>query len=605
MLIKMFLTLVYFNTFIEYHKTLTIMIRTLLFVLSLFSVSIISLHSQENDVDKLNKKIDSTLRYTPKKNIKKVIHSLYSTPNAEAYIISFINYLPKDDIDNLRYAHHLMGYVYYQTSQYNKAIIHVNKAIEKATVLSDTTALADAYNLKGGICNKINNLEVTLQCYIEEEKLISHKKNSLRNLMVKANIGIVKVELERYKSAFEVLNEVEEAIKKELVESNNKQLQDLYVRVLVSKGICLEELGKLEEGLSNNKKGIALCKTPSLLSTKANFYINTGHIYFKKKEYYKAVGYLEEGKKILMELPSENLPNILLCDYFIAECFFELKKYDDALLILTSNFKKIKNQKIERVKKLDKMYQLAIQIADLQQNQNLSLTLHTNYNVLLSKINEDQVKSRDILYDRDISKLKADNELLVNQNYRGKINTTIVLVFSLLVLVIALLMMRKKSNEKREQFKVAASFFQEKIEIPETKPVVTSSIKEDKVKTIIKKLQKLESTSFFFSKDCNLYTTAKKIHTNTSYLSKTLNTYKKQSFNQYLNEVRINKVILQLKDDLKFRSYTIEAIAQEMGYKSSNTFVKAFKEKTKLNPSCYIKNIENNVISKEKITTAL
>ncbi|WP_089734473.1 helix-turn-helix domain-containing protein [Chryseobacterium jejuense] len=46
------------------------------------------------------------------------------------------------------------------------------------------------------------------------------------------------------------------------------------------------------------------------------------------------------------------------------------------------------------------------------------------------------------------------------------------------------------------------------------------------------------------------------------------------------------------------RKYTIQTIAEEVGYKSSTTFIKAFKDRVKMTPSDYIKQLEN-ILEKE------
>jgi AraC-like DNA-binding protein len=62
-------------------------------------------------------------------------------------------------------------------------------------------------------------------------------------------------------------------------------------------------------------------------------------------------------------------------------------------------------------------------------------------------------------------------------------------------------------------------------------------------------------------------------------------------FNTYLNNLRIHYAIQRLKNDKIFRSYTVQAISEELGYKSSNTFTKAFKKETGLLPSYYIREL--------------
>ncbi len=116
---------------------------------------------------------------------------------------------------------------------------------------------------------------------------------------------------------------------------------------------------------------------------------------------------------------------------------------------------------------------------------------------------------------------------------------------------------------------------------------------------LLQKLSSLEKTTFYLNIDCNLYNTAKNIGTNATYLSKIINEYKEQSFNDYINELRIKYFRNRLYNDAKFRSYTIKAIARELGYGSVNTFALAFKKQTGLSHSYYIKK----VIAEKSIST--
>ncbi len=86
---------------------------------------------------------------------------------------------------------------------------------------------------------------------------------------------------------------------------------------------------------------------------------------------------------------------------------------------------------------------------------------------------------------------------------------------------------------------------------------------------------------------------SKKVKTNTTYLSKIIKTHKAASFNDYINDLRIEYALKRIKNDKKFRSFSVKSIALEIGYKTDNSFTKHFKSKTGLNPSYYIKKINN------------
>lgn len=70
-------------------------------------------------------------------------------------------------------------------------------------------------------------------------------------------------------------------------------------------------------------------------------------------------------------------------------------------------------------------------------------------------------------------------------------------------------------------------------------------------------------------------------------LSELLNTYYEQNFNAYVNVWRIKYIVQRLEiGDHKF--LTLEALANEAGFTSRNSFFTAFKKQMGLSPSAYI-----------------
>ncbi len=157
------------------------------------------------------------------------------------------------------------------------------------------------------------------------------------------------------------------------------------------------------------------------------------------------------------------------------------------------------------------------------------------------------------------------------------------------------LMVKVKTLEENKLNKANNALTSTKVKEGTAEGIKNSQYKldSDKVKALLDKLQKLESTNYFLRKDCSLHTTAKKLKTNTSYLSKIVNTHLEKSFSTYINELRINYAIVELKNNKRLRAYSIKAIAEEIGYKNSDAFGRYFKAETGLTPSVYIKKIQN------------
>ncbi|WP_295202953.1 helix-turn-helix domain-containing protein [uncultured Chryseobacterium sp.] len=118
------------------------------------------------------------------------------------------------------------------------------------------------------------------------------------------------------------------------------------------------------------------------------------------------------------------------------------------------------------------------------------------------------------------------------------------------------------------------------------------SVSEDVAQSILKELDIFEAKYHFINTGITLGSLAKKIKTNSKYLSEIINTSKGKNFAGYLNDLRIDYAINRLATDRKFRAYKIPFIAEELGYNNEQAFTLAFKKRTGTTLSIYLKEIE-------------
>ena len=92
--------------------------------------------------------------------------------------------------------------------------------------------------------------------------------------------------------------------------------------------------------------------------------------------------------------------------------------------------------------------------------------------------------------------------------------------------------------------------------------------------------------------DYSINTLAKDLDISRSYISQVINELFKQNFRNFLNEYRIKEArkILSTPNNL---IYTIESIAELVGYKSKSAFNKAFKKYVGVTPSFYLNSMKN------------
>ncbi|MCW3159723.1 helix-turn-helix domain-containing protein [Chryseobacterium oryctis] len=124
-----------------------------------------------------------------------------------------------------------------------------------------------------------------------------------------------------------------------------------------------------------------------------------------------------------------------------------------------------------------------------------------------------------------------------------------------------------------------------------TQEKTVSTISKEVVEKILNELDIFENNGEYLTKGITLGNLARKINTNTAYLSEVINIYKGKNFTSYLNDLRVDYAIHRFSEDKKFRSYKLTVIAEELGYNNEQAFSTAFKKRTGNSLSIYLKEI--------------
>lgn len=105
---------------------------------------------------------------------------------------------------------------------------------------------------------------------------------------------------------------------------------------------------------------------------------------------------------------------------------------------------------------------------------------------------------------------------------------------------------------------------------------------------IARQLANFEKKQKFLSPNVSLSNMAGDFNTNAAYLSSAIRKHKRANFNGYINELRIDYIILKLKTSPEYLNYKIAYLAEECGFSSHTVFIRVFTEKTGLTPSKFI-----------------
>ncbi|PZU87817.1 MAG: hypothetical protein DI529_06520 [Chryseobacterium sp.] len=110
---------------------------------------------------------------------------------------------------------------------------------------------------------------------------------------------------------------------------------------------------------------------------------------------------------------------------------------------------------------------------------------------------------------------------------------------------------------------------------------------------ILSKLEIFEQSKDVTDPNLSLAVLAKRLDTNSKYLSEIINKHKEKNFSNYLNELRVKYIVDKLENNPEYLQYKTSYLAEEAGFASRTTFTTIFKNVTGTSPSQFIDQLKN------------
>ncbi|WP_299222426.1 AraC family transcriptional regulator [uncultured Aquimarina sp.] len=503
----------------------------------------------------------------------------------------YLNRGIKEDNDTIQFwANFYLGNIAYSKKKYDLAIQYGNNSVRSGEKLKYGGYIISGLSILGASYQEKRDRKNALNQYLHMKEVI--KKYNLKQYEIDnlVSIGQIRIRLDQNEKALVSLKKGLELLQKPAYKSQNNYSAK-YLSTIQGIGVCYYKMNNYDEALNYDYKGLQYAEEHNLKEYIIDFNLNIGEAYIGKKKYDKALSYLTIAKSDVLKENKKNDPDLFTANLHIATCFYAQEKYKEARELLLDNFEHIKeNVEVEKIREASN---LAKKCGEKLNDTDLQFKYITAYTKIVDSLYQNEMSAQEKLYDHDIENLEEQNQDLISKN-------TIYIISFLLTLILAIIGLiyniKTKQKNKLLYEELKKERIHEIVSEPETLAVSKKEyITDKKAEGLLQKLSSLEKTMFYLSIDCNLYNTAKNIETNTTYLSKIINEYRKQSFNDYINELRIKYFRNKLNSDAKFRSYTIKAIAGELGYGSVNTFASAFKKQTGLSHSYYIKKVNNEI----------
>lgn len=469
----------------------------------------------------------------------------------------------------------------------------VAERVENQSLISKTLTRKGVYQYYSG------KYEAATENYLKALEIAKELQDVKLQLNISQNISLVKMQANDIKGAIAISEE-----NLILMEANwNDKDAENYINIHIALCSAYIKIEEYEKASLYCNKGMLLSEKYNDTEAKAYLLSGLGNIAMYNEGYDKAMELQLASEHIIDSLGGlDNLaPFVYL---YKGKTHFLKEDYQNAIAELLRIEALKKKNNIDYISLQEMYYLLAKSYQKLNDTENTILyydkfyELNAKNNKEKKELNTSIIKKFDIkTLEEEVNQLRKTSKI---SRYKYHMSIIVLLIFVTGFLVFYRIQQQKnkrkfdtliaKLNEKKQQRaeKPVAK------ELKDKKPK-SSKIIDEKTKELLKRLEEFETKEHYLKNQCGLKDVAKRLKTNTTYLSKVVNTHKEKSFSNYITDLRVNYAVVKLKDDKKFRSYTIDSIAKELGFNRSESFARAFKNKTGLYPSYFIKQLEKQV----------
>ncbi len=494
------------------------------------------------------------------------------------------------------------------------------KYLEKMPDSKDKDQLkAYLYNYGGLIEGARGNYSKALENYQTGMKISTNIGDIIQIVKFKSNIAFINEAIGNYQLAIKNLKQLNTFIDNNesyftkqqfntVKSSNNLTLAASYEGWYMKNQ---SPMYLLDSAAYFYKKTVSYSQNLPINNIKAK--ISLGNVYYMKNDYKNAE---KTYYNIVFYAKQNNLKReYKIANYNLGNLYYETKKYDKALVFFkkVDSISEIDNLRDESFLKSNyyqaKIYNIYKEPQEAFKHSKIYLD---NYEKSEAKLNNEALEVNYKLGTDDLSdemvtiQKKYENDVLLNKALKVFYVLLVVgIVFLLIKNIIDKNKAHKKMNALIEEFKAnlekkniaEASEIEEIEQVPDLEEIslkkenVALSIDEAKENKIVEKLLALESKLEYLNADFTLPYVAKKIKTNTTYLSYVVNKRFGKSFGEYSNELKINYVINEMITNHMYRKYSTQAIAESVGFKNAVSFAKSFRKRTGVSPAQFANNI--------------
>lgn len=561
-------------------------ISSLILIFLLFSISIFSQENEKHIIlDSLGKKAYTELSYS-------YYNSKQDTSKSRIYARAYLQKAKKHE-DKIKIAD---GYLFLlKISDELTRLKYCDSIVELTKGLNDKRYPAQGYFDVGFLFYYERDFKNAIDYHIKAHNY-AKKNNPVLAFRINHNIAVLRNRMGDYEKALKIFKNSYDFVKNDNFKNQNNET---YLKTLFALSNAFRRTHELDSALYYCNLGIRESKY-NKNKHYYNFLLTKAILEYNSKKLESSISNILIVKKFHEESKIDT-PNLAFAYFYYAKILLEKKDTINAL----KNFKKVDS--IFQIQndihpELRDTYIHLIDHYKRTNNKNFQLEYIEKLIKVDSVLNSNyQYLNKKIIIDYDTPLLISEKEILISdleKEKRVSLLGNILLIIGILIVGFLFLITFIKKQKYQKKFDL---LMQEKVvlDIQKTKSDKESNnlenigISKEVVNQILFDLNQFVKNEEYLNSNITIGDLARKFKTNTKYLSKVINVYHQKNFINYINDLRVTYAIERIKTDQKFRKYSIKAISETIGYGKAESFSNAFKRRTGIKPSYFIKQLEN------------
>ncbi|WP_336718413.1 helix-turn-helix transcriptional regulator [Chryseobacterium mucoviscidosis] len=559
--------------------------RKKIFILFLYCISVHAMAGQKN----IQKNADSLQKYS----LGDLIRKSYSEKNPKIYCDEMAK-RNLSDKDKMKY-YRICGEKYYLEimNNFDKSLQFIKISNFYAQKEEDFTMYANNLNMIALIYALQNKNDLALSCLKKKRMYESKDKSNIQELIFGGDEGLVygvigdfDKKIKGYIKAVKDLDDYlanQKKIAPEIFLEINRAKREKYNSIvdayllqkkLDSAAFYLKKIKSLPLSLSDlDSEGVR--------DSEIHYAILLGNL----------DDAIEKANKDLNEFRDDKI-TVFYDSYYLAQAYLLKKKYKTSLAYCEQALKS-KQISFGFINYELELYKIAMQATDKMGDEKAYL----KYSRLYEKANQKFDYNSKADFIAKLYNLDQIQPLEYELNHTKSFMSYLWIAVLVLGLLTAYLVHRFFTLKKyKKRFMEINAHLEKQIPAPIKDENNTKSNKnnlsDEKENEILDKLNKFEQKKQFLSPSMSLSVLSAQIGTNTNYLSSIIKKHKQSNFNSYLNQLRIDYIVMKLKQNPEYLNYKISYLAEECGFSSHTVFSRIFIEKMGIPPSKFIEYLK-------------